>query len=72
VPAKELESKDRCDLFLFFQWQVKLCDSLLTHAIPECVRGKSLMMKSYTDLPFILCNQVSGTQIYIKYFLDHG
>ena len=35
------------------EWQVKLCDPLLTRAIPERFRDESLMIKHYTNLYFI-------------------
>jgi len=30
-------------------WQVKLCDPLLTHAIPECLREEELIIKRYAN-----------------------
>ena len=32
-----------------YEWQVKLCDPVLTRAIPERLRDKQLIIKRYTN-----------------------
>ena len=38
----------------FHLWQVKLCDHLLTRAIPERLRGELLMVKRYRNRHYTL------------------